>query len=162
MIKTVAENVEALGAGHSVDLSNPDRTIIIEVNKVCFCLFTAIKADKQNSLGVSVLQDYDTLKKVGTCSLQTEQQADDQYNVVEIAKAAAVAAGKTTESTEEVNEEVINRAAGEVGGQEKRKADGMDVDAQEGGDEDRAAKQLKVDQEQFLYISYYCICTPSI
>jgi adenylyl- and sulfurtransferase ThiI len=35
MIKTVAENVEALGAGHSVDLSNPDRTIIIEVNKVC-------------------------------------------------------------------------------------------------------------------------------
>jgi hypothetical protein len=29
------ENVEALGAGHSVDLSNPDRTIIIEVNKVC-------------------------------------------------------------------------------------------------------------------------------
>jgi len=34
MIKTVAENVEALGAGHSVDLSNPDRTIIIEVNKV--------------------------------------------------------------------------------------------------------------------------------
>jgi hypothetical protein len=52
------------------------------------------------------------------------------------------------ESTEEVKEEVINRAAGEVGGQEKRKADGMDVDeAQEGGDEDRAAKQLKVDQE---------------
>jgi tRNA acetyltransferase TAN1 len=34
MIRTVAENVEALGAGHSVDLSNPDRTIIIEVNKV--------------------------------------------------------------------------------------------------------------------------------
>jgi len=34
MIKTVAENVEALGVGHSVDLSNPDRTIIIEVNKV--------------------------------------------------------------------------------------------------------------------------------
>ena len=68
--------------------------------------------------------------------------------MVEIAKAAAVAAGKTTESTEEVKEEVINRAAGEVGGQEKRKADGMDVDeAQEGGDEDRASKQLKVDQE---------------
>jgi adenylyl- and sulfurtransferase ThiI len=38
MIKTVAENVEALGAGHSVDLSNPDRTIIIEVNKVCSLL----------------------------------------------------------------------------------------------------------------------------
>jgi tRNA acetyltransferase TAN1 len=35
MIKTVAENVEALGAGHTVDLGQPDRTIIIEVNKVC-------------------------------------------------------------------------------------------------------------------------------
>ena len=35
MIKTVAEVVEALGAGHKVDLSNPDRTIVIEVNKVC-------------------------------------------------------------------------------------------------------------------------------
>jgi len=67
--------------------------------------------------------------------------------VVEIAKAAAVAAGKITESTEEVKEEVINRAAGEVTGQEKRKADGMDVDAQDDGDEDRAAKQAKVDQE---------------
>jgi hypothetical protein len=98
-------------------------------------------------LGVSVLQDYDTLKKVRILSIQIAQQANDQYNVVEIAKAAAVAAGKSTESTEEVKEEVINRAAGEVGGQEKRKADGMDVDAQEGGDEDRAAKQLKVDQE---------------
>jgi tRNA acetyltransferase TAN1 len=46
MIKTVAENVEALGAGHSVDLSNPDRTIIIEVNKVCFPVQMPIKADK--------------------------------------------------------------------------------------------------------------------
>ena len=73
--------------------------------------------------------------------------ADDQYNVVEIAKAAAVAAGKTAESAEEVQEEITNRAAGEVGGQEKRKADGMDVDAQDEGDEDRATKQLKVDQE---------------
>ena len=35
MIKTVAENVEALKGGHSVDLKNPDRTIVIEVNKVC-------------------------------------------------------------------------------------------------------------------------------
>jgi len=78
---------------------------------------------------------------------QVVQKADDQYNVVEIAKAAAVAAGKTAESAEEVQEEIINRAAGEVGGQEKRKADGMDVDAQDEGDEDRAAKQLKVDQE---------------
>lgn len=34
MIKTVAEVVEALGAGHKVDLGNPDRTIVIEVNKV--------------------------------------------------------------------------------------------------------------------------------
>jgi len=34
MIKTVAENVEALKGGHSVDLKNPDRTIVIEVNKV--------------------------------------------------------------------------------------------------------------------------------
>ena len=84
---------------------------------------------------------------MSTCSIQIPQQADEQYNVVEIAKAAAVAAGKTTESTEEVKEELINRAAGEVGGQEKRKADGMDVDALDEGDEDRAAKQLKVDQE---------------
>lgn len=36
MIRTVAENVEALGAGHSVDLKNPDRTIVIEVNKVSY------------------------------------------------------------------------------------------------------------------------------
>jgi len=65
MIKTVAENVEALGAGHSVDLSNPDRTIIIEVNKVFHNSSLDDGAHQQNSLGVSVLQDYDTLKKVG-------------------------------------------------------------------------------------------------
>lgn len=84
-----------------------------------------------------------------------------KYNVVEIAKAAAVAAGKqVSESTEEVNEQVVNRAAGEIsqpagdvsGQTEKRKAeemgDGMDVDAaKDDGVEDRAAKQLKVDQE---------------
>jgi hypothetical protein len=34
MIRTVAENVESLQAGHSVDLSKPDRTIIIQINKV--------------------------------------------------------------------------------------------------------------------------------
>lgn len=34
MIKTVAENVELLEAGHSVDLGKPDRTIIIELAKV--------------------------------------------------------------------------------------------------------------------------------
>lgn len=34
MIKTVAENVELLEAGHKVDLGNPDRTIIIELAKV--------------------------------------------------------------------------------------------------------------------------------
>lgn len=34
MIKTVAENVELLEAGHSVDLGKPDRTILIELAKV--------------------------------------------------------------------------------------------------------------------------------
>ena len=34
MIKTVAENVELLEAGHKVDLGKPDRTIIIELAKV--------------------------------------------------------------------------------------------------------------------------------
>lgn len=87
-------------------------------------------------------------------TLQKFYCIDDQYNVVEIAKAAAVAAGNSnsTESTNEVKEEVINRAAGDGSGQEKRKAeemgDGMDVDAPKAdGAEDRASKQLKVDQE---------------
>jgi tRNA acetyltransferase TAN1 len=65
MIKTVAENVEALKGGHSVDLKNPDRTIVIEVNKVCsLLLYLRSKLIYQNSLGVSVLEEYDTLKKV--------------------------------------------------------------------------------------------------
>lgn len=34
IIKRVADEVVALGAGHTVDLSNPDRTILIEVHKV--------------------------------------------------------------------------------------------------------------------------------
>jgi adenylyl- and sulfurtransferase ThiI len=40
MIKTVAEVVDGLGHGHKVDLGNPDRTIIIEVNKVCLVLYS--------------------------------------------------------------------------------------------------------------------------
>lgn len=34
IIKKVADEVVALGNGHTVDLSNPDRTILIEVHKV--------------------------------------------------------------------------------------------------------------------------------
>ncbi|EIW68239.1 hypothetical protein TREMEDRAFT_44662 [Tremella mesenterica DSM 1558] len=50
MIKNLAENVEELGMGHKVDLNNQDRTILIEAYK--------------NSLGVSVVREYERYKKV--------------------------------------------------------------------------------------------------
>jgi adenylyl- and sulfurtransferase ThiI len=34
MIKRVADEVVALGNGHTVDLKSPDRTVLVEVNKV--------------------------------------------------------------------------------------------------------------------------------
>jgi tRNA acetyltransferase TAN1 len=34
MIKRVADEIAELGHGHTVDLKSPDRTVLIEVNKV--------------------------------------------------------------------------------------------------------------------------------
>ncbi|WWC63420.1 uncharacterized protein I303_106022 [Kwoniella dejecticola CBS 10117] len=67
MIHTVAEQVTLLDKGHSVDLKNPEKTILLELYK--------------NSIGMSVLEDYERFKK---------------YNPSSIASAAAQAKGKSS------------------------------------------------------------------
>jgi hypothetical protein len=103
------------------------------------------------------LQAYDQLKKVSTEIQNKDEGTDGQYNVVEIAKAAAIASrkevGEAVKSTD--TEEVVNRAGATTGassGVEKRKAeelDGMDVEAPDtvdvDEDGDRAAKQQKAE-----------------
>ncbi|RSH88846.1 hypothetical protein EHS25_003074 [Saitozyma podzolica] len=80
MIKRVADEVVALGNGHTVDLKSPDRTVLVEVNK--------------NLLGISVVQDYERFRK---------------YNVSAVAEAAAKAQhaasadpAQTTQTTDTV------------------------------------------------------------
>lgn len=114
---------------------------------------------------MSVVQDYDRLKKVRGPKHKRAKtvDTDKQYNVAEIAKAAATAssgpgAGAGVEATTAPTEEVQNRA-GKVESTEKRKADalegesGMDVDptpvegaAAEEAESDaaRAAKQQRI------------------
>ena len=111
---------------------------------------------QQNSIGVSVVRDYDRLKKVRSPKRpkrkHSKLEADRQYNVVQIAKAAATAAGTAEKSTTEASSvgEVQNRA-GKVEVTEKRKAEelggGMEVDrsaaAEEAVEDSEAARPAK-------------------
>ncbi|WWD19183.1 hypothetical protein CI109_103641 [Kwoniella shandongensis] len=58
MIQAVAQEVSQLNAGHSVDLKNPDRTILVEVFR--------------NTLGMTVLEDYERFKKYNPNSVATQ------------------------------------------------------------------------------------------
>ncbi|KIR68049.1 hypothetical protein I314_01542 [Cryptococcus bacillisporus CA1873] len=58
MIRTVAEQVAILGGGHTVDLKNADKTILVEVYK--------------NNLGVTVLNDYEKYKKYNPGAVATQ------------------------------------------------------------------------------------------
>ncbi|UOH83008.1 hypothetical protein LQV05_005721 [Cryptococcus neoformans] len=58
MIRAVAEQVAMLGGGHTVDLKNADKTILVEVYK--------------NNLGVTVLNDYEKYKKYNPGAVATQ------------------------------------------------------------------------------------------
>ena len=65
MIKAVAEQISALNPAHKVDLKNPERTVLIEVNKVGPPATYVRSADvSQNRLGISVVQHYERFRKV--------------------------------------------------------------------------------------------------
>jgi len=49
MIKTVAEQVDNLKQGHKVDLSNPDRTILVELFKVRLLIYLLFKLERLTS-----------------------------------------------------------------------------------------------------------------
>ena len=116
---------------------------------------------QQNSIGVSVVRDYERLKKVRAPKRPKRKHsklvADRQYNVVQIAKAAATAAGtaeKPTAAEASSAGEVQNRA-GKVEVTEKRKAEelegGMEFDQSAAAEEPvedseaaRAAKQQRI------------------
>ncbi|ORX38402.1 hypothetical protein BD324DRAFT_620726 [Kockovaella imperatae] len=55
VIKSIAEHVSTLDPSHTVDLKNPDRTILVETNK--------------NRLGLSVVKDYERFKKYNAYAL---------------------------------------------------------------------------------------------
>ncbi|KAK4685628.1 tRNA acetyltransferase TAN1, partial [Tremellales sp. Uapishka_1] len=79
MIKAVAEQIETLGAGHKVDLKEPERTVLIEVFK--------------NHLGISVVQDFDRYKKVYLCvsDIPDLELTSPKFNPSKVAEASAAA-----------------------------------------------------------------------
>lgn len=62
MIKIVAEEVPKLNPAHTVDLSNPERTILIELFKVGFQDFPQVLTN-QSLIGMSVVQNFEKYKK---------------------------------------------------------------------------------------------------
>ncbi|WVQ95063.1 hypothetical protein IAU59_002155 [Kwoniella sp. CBS 9459] len=76
MITTIAEEITKLGKGHTVDLKNPDKTVLVELFK--------------NTVGLTVLDDYERFKKYNPSSVAAAAAA---------AGAAALKAADASEST---------------------------------------------------------------
>ncbi|WVR09501.1 hypothetical protein IAU60_006569 [Kwoniella sp. DSM 27419] len=64
MITTIAEQVTKLDKGHSVDLANPDKTILVELHK--------------NTLGMVVVEDYERFKKYNPGGVASQAAASKQ------------------------------------------------------------------------------------
>ncbi|WWC90599.1 uncharacterized protein L201_005535 [Kwoniella dendrophila CBS 6074] len=66
MIHTVAEEVTKLDKGHSVDLKNPDKTILVELYK--------------NTVGIAIVEDYERFKKYnpGSIAYAAAQKQHDE------------------------------------------------------------------------------------
>ncbi|WVF67566.1 hypothetical protein IAT40_002324 [Kwoniella sp. CBS 6097] len=95
MITTIAEEITKLEKGHSVDLKNPDKTVLVELYK--------------NTVGLTVIDDYERFKK---------------YNPSSVAAAAAAIRAaelkaKDTEANETSNEKTMGGPGSRVNQQSK-------------------------------------------